>query len=130
MTPHFLTVDDLLESHAFQITKYGGSEGVRDMGLLHSALAQPLATFDGTPLHRDLFEMAAAYLFHIVSNHPFVDGNKRVGLEAALLFLEINGVTIEATDEQLVEVVIRTARGESTKGEIAELFRHCAITPP
>lgn len=121
--PTFLTIDDLLESHAYQIAEYGGSLGVRDIGLLHSAIAQPLATFDGVALHGDLFEMAAAYLFHIVSNHPFVDGNKRVGLEAALLFLEINEVSIETTDDVLVELVMRTAQGEVSKAEIAQFFR-------
>jgi len=89
--PLFLTLDDVLESHAEQIAAYGGSDGIRDVGMLLSAVAQPESTFDGQFLHVDLFEMAAAYLFHIVQNHPFLDGNKRVGLEAALLFLEING---------------------------------------
>lgn len=97
--------------------------GVRDMGLLHSAIAQSVATFDGTPLHAELYEMAAAYLFHIVSNHPFVDGNKRVGLEAALVFLEINGVSLDVSDQMLVDVVMRTAQGGASKSEIAEFFR-------
>jgi len=111
----FLTLDDVLESHAKQIATYGGSDGIRDLGLLLSALAQPEATFDGQYLHRDIFEMAAAHLFHIVQNHPFVDGNKRVGLEAALLFLEINAHLIETTDDKLVELVLQTARGQATK---------------
>ena len=75
----FLTLDDVLESHREQIRVYGGSEGLRDLGLLESAIAQPPAGFGGVPLHRDLYEMAAAYLFHLVQNHPFIDGNKRVG---------------------------------------------------
>lgn len=95
----FLSLDDVLESHAEQIAAYGGSDGIRDVGLLESALAQPAAMFGGQYLHVDVFGMAAAYLFHIVKNHPFLDGNKRVGLEAALLFLEINGLSIETTDE-------------------------------
>ena len=68
--PRFLTLDDLLESHAEQIASYGGSEGIRDVGLLQSAMAQPEATFGGQFLHADPHEMAAAYLFHIVQNHP------------------------------------------------------------
>jgi death-on-curing protein len=76
-------MDDLLETHAHQIANYGGSEGLRDSNLLASAIAQPEASFAGNFLHADLYEMAAAYLFHIVSDHPFIDGNKRVGLEAA-----------------------------------------------
>jgi len=121
--PQFLTIDDVLESHAEQIDTYGGSHGIRDIGLLQSTLAQPEATFGGQFLHADLFEMAAAYLFHIVQNHPFADGNKRVGLEAALLFLEINGHSIETTDEALVELVLQTAQGQTTKQQIAEFFR-------
>jgi death-on-curing protein len=86
----FLTVDDIIESHQNQIDTYGGSYGIRDIGLLESAIAQPEASFSGQYVHADIFEMAAAYLYHLVMNHPFVDGNKRVGLEAALVFLEIN----------------------------------------
>jgi len=123
MTPTFLTLDDVLESHCEQIAAYGGGEGMRDLGLLQSAVAQPEAKFDGQFLHADLFDMAAAYLFHIVQNHPFVDGNKRVGLEAALLFLEINDRTLEATDEQLVDIVLRTAQGAMSKSEIGAFFR-------
>ncbi len=67
--------------------------------------------------------MAAAYLFHIVQNHPFVDGNKRVGLEAALLFLEINGHPVETTDEALVDLVLQTAQGQVKKQKIAEFLR-------
>lgn len=113
----------MLESHAEQIANYGGETGIRDVGLLESALAQPEMQFDGQYLHTDLFEMAAAYLYHIVLNHPFLDGNKRVGLEAALVFLEINGQTIHATDDELVDLTLRTAQSLTTKAEIAEFFR-------
>lgn len=119
----FLTVDDVLETHAEQIAAYGGGSGIRDAGLLESALAQPPAMFDGQNLHADVFAMAAAYLYHLVKNHPFVDGNKRVGLEAALLFPEINGYGIETTDEALVDLVLRTVQDQATKQQIAEFFR-------
>lgn len=119
----FLEMSDLLESHAFQIATYDGSDGIRDRALLESALAQPQATFGGTYLHPDLFSMAAAYLFHIVSNHPFVDGNKRVGLEAALVFLEINGTELIVTDEELVELVLGVATSQLTKDFVADFFR-------
>lgn len=123
MDPHFLTLDDLLESHAEQIANYGGGEGIRDVGLLEAALAQPQATYGGQFLHADLFEMAAAYLYHVVCNHPLIDGNKRVGLEAALIFLEINAIQIVSTDEELVELVLRTAQSLTSKQEIASFFR-------
>ena len=122
----FLTVDDIIESHQNQIETYGGSHGIRDIGLLESAIAQPEASFDGQYLHADIFEMAAAYLYHLVMNHPFVDGNKRVGLEAALIFLEINNENLSASDEELVDLVLKTTAGQVGKREIAEFFRsHC-----
>jgi len=73
--------------------------------------------------------MAAAYLFHLVQNHPFIDGNKRIGLEAALVFLELNGQSIEVDDEQLVELVLGVAQGQIDKTQIAEFFRTHAVTP-
>jgi death-on-curing protein len=125
--PEFLTLDDVLETHAEQIAVYGGGDGIRDTGLLESAIAQPQAMFDGEYLHADIFEMAAAYLFHIVKNHPFVDGNKRVGLEAALLFLEINGHSVESTNEALADLVLQTAQSQATKQQVAEFFRSTAV---
>ena len=123
----FLTLDDIIESHLNQIDTYGGSHGIRDIGLLESAIAQPEASFGGQYLHADIFEMAAAYLYHLVMDHPFVDGNKRVGLEAALIFLEINNENLKASDQELVDLVLKTTAGQVGKREIAEFFRsHCA----
>ncbi len=119
----FLTLDDILETHREQIRVYGGSDGVRDLGLLLSALAQPSAAFGGVFLHHDICEMTAAYLFHLVQNHLFIDGNKRVGLEAALLFLEINDYAMEVSDDELIDLVLGTAQGQNTKTDIAEFFR-------
>ena len=93
--PTFLNVDDVLDLHAAQLELYGGGAGLRDRGLLESAVAQPQTSIGGAFVHDGLFAMAAAYLFHIVSNHPFVDGNKRTGLLAALVFLDLNGIAIE-----------------------------------
>lgn len=123
----FLTLDDIIESHQNQIDTYGGSHGIRDIGLLESAIAQPETSFGGQYLHADIFEMAAAYLYHLVMNHPFVDGNKRVGLEAALIFLEINNENLNCSDQELVDLVLKTTAGQVGKREIAEFFRsHCA----
>ena len=123
MEPSFLTLDEVLEIHRDQITNYGGSSGVRDFGLLHSALAMPQALYGGQYLHPDLYEMAAAYLFHIVQNHPFIDGNKRVGAVAADVFLALNGLRLTATEDQYAELVLATARGDLTKSAIAEFLR-------
>lgn len=125
-SPAFLDIDDVLELHAGQIQRYGGSEGLRDPGLLESAIAQASATFGGEFLNPDLFMMAACYLFHLVKNHPFVDGNKRIGLESALVFLELNELSVKATDDELVDLVLKTISGEFGKEQIAEFFRvHC-----
>lgn len=119
---YFLDLDDVVESHAFQIATYGGDDGLRDARLLESAIAQPQASFGGQYLHAFPFEMAAAYLFHLVMNHPFVDGNKRVGLESAMTFLKVNAVEIDATDNELVELVLGTTSGIVSKKTIAEFF--------
>ena len=119
MTRVFLTLEDALAVHRFQIDRFGGSAELRATGLLESALAQPQASFGGALLCTDLFEMAAAYLFHIVSNHAFVDGNKRTGLHCALLFLTLNGVAILDGTDQLFEMTMAVARGELQKPEIA-----------
>lgn len=119
----FLSLEDVLSLHADQVALYGGEKGVRDLGLLDSALAQPWATFGGEFLHKDLFEMAAAYLFHVVQNHPFLDGNKRTGAVAALVFLDINGVEIDAPKGSLYEITLSVATGEAGKVQVAEYFR-------
>jgi len=123
----FLTIDDVMELHAGQIAKYGGSDGLRSVELLQSAIAQPQATFSGVFLHTDIFQMAAAYLFHLVQNHPFVDGNKRIGLEATLVFLEMNGYSIETHDAFLIDLILGVANGQIEKPEIAEFFRTHAV---
>lgn len=123
MPPLFLGLDEGLEIHRDQIDRYGGSAGVRDMGLLESALAMPEAGFGDQYLHTDLFEMAAAYLFHIVRNHPFVDGNKRVSVMAAFTFLELNGLTLRAPGRALEKVVLSVAEGKTGKAALAEFFR-------
>ena len=118
----FLSVEEILEIHADQITRYGGRSGVRDLGLLRSAVAAPQSSFGGRYLHGTLFEMAAAYLFHIVQNHPFVDGNKRVGTAAALVFLKLNGIDIGVSNDALAESVLEVAQGKMGRTEIAEFF--------
>jgi death-on-curing protein len=123
MEPDFLSLADVLELHRSRIEKYGGSHGVRDMGLLDSALAAPRATFGGAYLHEDIISMAAAYLYHIVMNHPFIDGNKRTGLAAAIAFLNLNGYDLVADPDELTDMVLATAEGKTDKDSIAEFLR-------
>ncbi|HEU4383352.1 MAG TPA: type II toxin-antitoxin system death-on-curing family toxin [Anaeromyxobacteraceae bacterium] len=121
--PAFLTLDEVLALHADQIQRYGGSAGVRDLGLLESAIAAPRATFGGGLLHATLPEMAAAYLFHLVRNHPFVDGNKRAGLAAAIAFLGLNDLWLDVDEDELVDRVLGVAEGRIGKAEVAVLLQ-------
>lgn len=129
MAPVFLEIDDILEMHRYLVERYGGSQGVRDMGLLESAVAMPAAGFGDEYLHKDLFEMAAAYLFHIVGNHPFVDGNKRTGAAAAGLFLERNGISCDVDEQSFEDMVLAVARGEADKAAAADFFRKHLASP-
>jgi death-on-curing protein len=123
MEPDFLSLEKLLEIHQIQITEFGGSHGVRDIGLLQSATAMPQAQFGGQYLHPDLYEMAAAYLYHVALNHPFVDGNKRVAVMAADIFLLINGIQLTVTEDDFTELVLKVAQRKMEKPEIAAFFQ-------
>lgn len=119
----FLELDDVLALHAESLRRFGGGPGLRDVALLESAVAMPRATMFGQPLHVTLEEQAAAYLFHLVKNHPFVDGNKRVALAAALVFLGLNGLGVAASSEELVELVLGTISGARSKADLAVFFK-------
>jgi death on curing protein len=124
----FLTLAEAIEIHTDQIHRYGGQSGVRDLGLLESALAQPEASFAGEWLHGDIYEMAAAYAYHLCQNHPFVDGNKRTALTTALVFLELNGISILDPRGRLENAMIRMASGEMNKENFAKVLRK--LRPP
>ncbi len=121
--PLFLTLAEVLEIHQDQLRLYGGRSGIRDLDLLKSAMAMPQAGMGEEYFHADIMEMAAAYLFHIVRNHPFIDGNKRTGIVAALVFLELNGIEIEAEEEGLERLVRRVAESGADKNDIAGFLR-------
>jgi len=114
----FLSKEIILAFHEDQIKTHGGSQGIRDEGLLESALAQPKASFDGKYVHETIFEMTAAYGFHICKNHPFVDGNKRMALVAIYTFLYVNGYRLKADKKSLYAVVMDLARGKIEKEEL------------
>jgi death-on-curing protein len=121
--PTFLTLDEVIEIHRDMIEWYGGSPGIRDEGLLESAVAMPQAGFGEQYLHSNVFEMAAAYLFHIVKNHPFIDGNKRTGAMAAFTFLKLNQIRLSAGELKFERLVRETAEGKVGKEKIAEFFQ-------
>ena len=118
----FLTLAQVLQLHRSSIEKYGGDPSVRDIGLLESAIAQPMASFGGAYLHSDLPAMAAAYLFHIVSNHPFVDGSRRTGAFAAFVFLELNDLPLTAPEKEFEKITLAVANGKASKDEVIEFF--------
>jgi death-on-curing protein len=118
----FLSLDEVLEIHEQQIERYGGSPGLRDAAGLESAVATPQATFGGEFLHASIPAMAAAYLFHLCQNHPFIDGNKRVGANAAITFLLMNDWEPAFDGEELVALVLSVASGRLRKPELITIF--------
>jgi death-on-curing protein len=123
MEVEFLDLLDVLEIHESRMALYGGALGVRDLGLLQSAIAQPQAGLGDQFLHADIYEMAAAYLYHIIQNHPFLDGNKRTALAVALVFMDINNIEINAGPDALYSMTMDAAEGKIDKNAIAEFFR-------
>ena len=119
----YLGEAQVLRLHGLQIQSFGGSMGLRDAGGLDAALGRPQMTFGGEDLYPDLADKAAALLHSLVMNHPFVDGNKRVGAMAAEFFLGINGVELIASDVEVIELTLATARGEISAEAIAIWFR-------
>lgn len=124
----FLTFAEIIEIHDYQLSHFGGASGLQDLEMLKSAIGMPSATFGGEYLHPSIIEMAAAYLYHLVENHPFVDGNKRVGAMAALVFLDLNGYDFDASDKDFTDMVLKVASGKMLKADITLFFRqhtHC-----
>jgi death on curing protein len=119
----YLSLEQVRELHRLQLTRYGGLAGLRDRGALEAALARPQMTFGGEDLYPDLAAKSAALMHSLVLNHPFVEGNKRVGAHAAVLFLLANGHELLASPAALVDVTLATARGEMSAEALAIWFR-------
>jgi death-on-curing protein len=118
-----LTVEIVLEIHAEAIAEFGGSDGVRDMALLESAVAAPQASFGGKSPYADLAEVAAAYLFYLCRNHPFIDGNKRAALGAGLVFLRLNGIEPKADGIAWEELTLAVAASDIDRRETTKRLR-------
>ncbi len=123
MPTKFLTFNQVLNIHKQQIERFGGIFGVRDEGLLKSALAQPYASFGGEFLHPTISEQAAAYLFHITQNHPFIDGNKRTALAAMTTFLVLNRFSLNLSPDAVYNLTIDVAQGKMNKKDIANFIQ-------
>jgi death-on-curing protein len=121
--PAFLTVEHVLDVHSRVIEEFGGDLGVRDEGLLESAVAMPAAQYGGEFLHPDIASMAAAYLFHLCRNHAFVDGNKRTALASAEVFLLVNDHRLQARNTEVEALTRGVADGTVAKSEVAAFFK-------
>lgn len=119
----FLTLAEAVEIHKNQIELYGGESGIRDYNLLNSAIYFPQSTFNSQFLHDNLFDMAAAYIYHICQNHPFIDGNKRTALVCGLVFLDLNGIEIDDHLGSLYKMMMKIAGGKGNKDEIAGILK-------
>lgn len=119
----FLTKELTIFFHNDLIQKYGGSHGIRDENLLDSALAQPKSTFEGKDLHKSIYEMAAAYGYHLCQNHPFIDGNKRIALTAMYTFLYVNGYQIRLDERQAYLLIMSIADGSLSKQELVDYLK-------
>ena len=118
-----LTLEIVREIHAEAIAKFGGSEGVREMALLESAVAAPQASFGGRSPYADLAEVAAAYLYYLCRNHPFIDGNKRTALGACIVFLRLNGVEPKLDGPEWEELTLAVAAGTLERHETTGRLR-------
>lgn len=128
--PDFLTVENVIALHGLGLAEHGGLDGIRDRGLLESAVHAPQASWDGVYLHATLFAKAAAYAFSIAQNQPFVDGNKRAALLSAMTFLAINGVEIADPDQRLYDAMIAIADKTLDQAGLAALLATLAAPSP
>lgn len=113
-----LTKDQVIHLHSLLIRETGGSDGLRDGGLLESALNAPFQTFGGEELYKTVQTKAAKLGYNLISNHPFVDGNKRIGVLVVLVFLELNGIEVIATDDELIQLGLGLAEGSITDTDL------------
>jgi death-on-curing protein len=119
----YLSLDQVLQIHEAQIERFGGSAGLRDLGALESAVARPAMTFGGEDLYPDVPSKTAALMHSLVMNYAFVDGNKRVGVTSAELFLRLNEYRLDASNPELEELTLTVAKGELDAEALAIWFR-------
>ncbi|MBD2681574.1 type II toxin-antitoxin system death-on-curing family toxin [Nostoc paludosum FACHB-159] len=128
LEPKFIDVETTIAIHDDLIETFEGSFGIRDIGLLESALSQPKATFFGEFLHSTIAEQAAAYLYHIAKNHAFIDGNKRTSVGVMEAFLRVNGYNLDLSDDELYELALKVSTDELEKTDVANIIESHLIT--
>jgi death-on-curing protein len=119
----YLTVGQIIELHDILIEEFGGLRGIRERGLLESAVVAPMMVVFGEELHKTIYNKAAAYLFYIVKNHAFFDGNKRTASAASLAFLRSNGKIVKYDVDEFLEFVVSVAEGHADLVVISKYFR-------
>ena len=123
INPLFLELQDVIDLHSMQIEMFGGSHGIRDVNLIESAIHVPQASFGGQFACKDIYEMAAKYLYHLNKNHGFVDGNKRIGAHSALVFLELNNVFLNIRNGDIIDISLGVAEGVLACEDVTKLLR-------
>ena len=118
-----LSKRQILMLHSLLVAQSGGMDGLRDEGLLESAVNTPLQTFGGQELYPTVLEKAARLGFGLIHNHPFIDGNKRIGTHAMLVFLDINNITLSYEDDDLISAILRAASGDMDDSELLEWLK-------
>lgn len=124
----FITVTRVLAIHSYAVKRFGGSQGIRDLGLIESAVARPQSGFGGEYLYKDIFDMAAALLQSLLKNHPFVDGNKRTALFSTGVFLRLNGWKLQNTHKSEVEFAIRVDNSNLSLEEIYAWLKENSVS--
>lgn len=119
----FLSVEEVIAVHADQVNRYGGSHGIRDLGLLESATFRAQTSFGGQYLYKTIFDKAAALGQSIILNHPFLDGNKRTGIVSIILFLKVNGYNLRVSQKDLINMTLKIAKEEIQVEEIADWLK-------
>ena len=118
----FFESEQVIKLHSSLIAKTGGMDGIRDENLLDSALKSPFQTFDGSKLYPDILDKASQLCYSLVENHPFADGNKRIGVHLTLLFLKLNNENIEYSQAELIDFGLNIASGKMNKDDIKAWF--------
>ncbi len=119
----YLTLEEILILHEYQIEKYGGKPGIADVRMLESAVLRPQTTFNGDDLYEDMYEKASALVYSLIKNHPFVDGNKRTGLHAMLAFLELNNAKVRIDNKELTKLGLDIANSSINEQGIVSILK-------
>lgn len=119
----YLSLEEILLLQKMELNRFGGSHGIRDKRLLISAIGQAELVLFDEPVYKHAYEIAAVYVYHIIKNHPFIDGNKRVGILVAITFLRINGLNVQTNNKELYNLAIDIASSKIDKQTVMKFFK-------